>query len=66
MFDYRPGERKVSGTWRSHNRGNGGWAERKNGSWYEMRTKEGGSGSGDPPERKINGSWKNQSKVGAE
>lgn len=65
MFDYRPGERKISGTWYSHNRGNGGWAERKNGSWYEMRTVDGGSGSGDPPERKISGSWKNQSKLGA-
>ena len=64
-FDYRPGERKVNGTWSSHNRGSG-WAERKNGSWYELRTKEGGTGSGDPPERKISGSWKNQSKLGAE
>ena len=65
MFDYRPGERKVNGTWSSHNRTNGGWAERKNGSWEEMRTINGGTGSGDPPERKISGSWKNQSKLGA-
>lgn len=64
IVDYRPGERKISGTWYSHNRGNG-WAERKSGGWYEMRTEQGGSGSGRPPERKINGSWKNQSKLGA-
>lgn len=60
MFTYRPGERKVSGTWRSHNSPNG-WAERKNGTWYELRTN---TGTGDPPEIKVNGSWKNQSRIG--
>lgn len=64
-FDYRPGERKVAGNWKSHER-NDGWAERKNGSWYEMRTGGGERGeTGRPPERKINGKWTNQSKLGA-
>ena len=62
-FDYRPGERKVSNDWWSHER-NGGWAERKAGSWQEMRTMYGGRRVGDPPERKINGQWLNQSWIG--
>ena len=63
---YRPGERKVSGTWRSHNR-SGGVCERKsNGSWYEMKTTNGGSGTGDEPTRKQSGTWYNQRKIGAE
>lgn len=61
-LDYRPGERNVSGTWRSHNR-NGGKAERI--GYGEMKTKDGGNASGDPPER-YNGGWKNQKKLGAE
>lgn len=59
--DYRPGERCISGTWRSLNR-SGGVCER-NASWYEMRTTP---GNGDPPERMINGTWTNQSKLGIE
>lgn len=63
--DYRPGERKIDGVWKSLNR-NGGVCER-NASWYEMRTVGGASGAtGDPPERKINGVWTNQSKIGEE
>lgn len=63
---YRPGERKVSGAWRSHNR-SGGKCERKtNGSWYEMKTTNGGVGTGDEPTRKQNGTWYNQRKSGAE
>lgn len=64
--DYRPGERKVGGIWRSHNRLDG-TAERKVGAWEQMRTIGGDTGAtGDTPERKINGIWRNQSKLGEE
>lgn len=64
--DYRPGERKVNGTWRSHDH-DSGWAERKNGSWYELRTEKGDKGgTGRPPERKRSGTWYNMQKIGAE
>lgn len=63
--DYRPGERKVSGTWYSHNR-TGGMCHRKvNGSWVEMRTLDGAVGTGNPPSRKTNGTWYNQMLLGA-
>lgn len=63
--DYRPGQRKLSGTWYSHNR-NGGVCSRKVGSWTELRTLDGGSGTGNPPSRKASGVWYNQRKVGQE
>lgn len=63
---YRPGERKVSGTWRSHNRSGGACERKSNGSWYEMKTTNGGSGTGDEPTRKQSGTWYNQRKIGAE
>lgn len=62
--DYRPGDRKVSSTWQSHNRG-AGKCHRKVGTWNEMRTVNGGVGEGDPPNIKTSGVWKNQKKIGA-
>lgn len=63
---YRPGERKVSGTWRSHNRSGGACERKVNGTWTEMRTIDGGTGTGDQPTRKQSGTWYNQRKLGAE
>lgn len=63
--DYRPGERKISGTWQSHNRSGGVCSRKVNGSWVELRTLNGGVGTGNPPSRKTNGTWYNQRKVGA-
>lgn len=61
-LDYRPGERLTGGSWKSLNR-EGGACERI--GHDEMRTVDGGTGTGDPPE--INsGGWKNQKKIGAE
>lgn len=63
---YRPGERKVNGTWSSHNRSGGACERKSNDSWYEMRTIDGGVGTGDEPTRKQSGTWYNQRKIGAE
>ena len=65
IMEYRPGSRKISGVWHSHNR-NGGKCERKVGSWVEMKTQDGGTGTGNPPSRKAGGIWYNQRKVGQE
>lgn len=62
QLDYRPGARKLSGTWESHNR-NGGAADRI--GYGTMRTSDGGTGTGDPPSRKSSGTWYNQKKIGA-
>lgn len=63
---YRPGERRVSGTWSSLNR-SGGKCERKvSGTWTEMKTSDGGVGTNDPPSRKTSGTWYNMRKTGAE
>lgn len=62
---YRPGEHKVSGTWRSHHRSGGACERKVNGSWVEMRTIDGGVGTNDPPTKKTNGTWYNQRKIGA-
>lgn len=63
IVDYRPGQDRVDGTWKSHNR-NGGHADiRVNNAWVEMKTQE---GSGDPPMIRRNDSWVNQAKIGAE
>ena len=61
---YRPGERKVSGTWMSHNRSGGACERKVSGSWTEMRTIDGGVGTNDPPSRKQSGTWYNMRKVG--
>ena len=63
---YRPGERKVSGTWSSHNRSGGACERKVSGTWTEMRTIDGGTGTGDEPTRKSSGTWYNQRKLGAE
>lgn len=64
--DYRPGQRKLSGTWYSHNRNNGVCSRKVSGSWTELRTLDGGTGTGNPPSRKTSGTWYNQRKIGAE
>ena len=64
--DYRPGERKISGTWRSHNRSAGKCERKVSGTWTEMRTIDGGVGTGNEPTRKSSGTWYNQRKVGLE
>ena len=63
---YRPGERKVSGTWSSTNRSGGACERKVSGTWTEMTTCDGGTGTGDPPSRKTSGTWYNQRKIGAE
>lgn len=63
---YRPGERRVSGTWRSHNRSGGACERKVSGTWTEMRTIDGGVGTGNEPTRKQSGTWYNQRKIGAE
>lgn len=60
--DYRPGQRKLSGTWESHNR-DGGVADRI--GYGTMRTLDGGTGTGNPPSLKTSGTWYNQRKIGA-
>lgn len=62
---YRPGERKVNGTWRSLNRSGGVCSRKVAGSWVEMTTQDGGVGTGNPPSRKSSGTWYNQRKLGA-
>lgn len=64
--DYRPGQRKISNTWYSHNRGNGAANRKVGGTWTEMKTMDGGSGTGNPPSRKATGTWYNQRKLGTE
>lgn len=63
---YRPGEHRVGGTWRSHNRSGGACERKVSGTWTEMRTIDGGVGTNDPPSRKTSGTWYNQRKIGAE
>ena len=63
---YRPGERRVSGTWSSHNRSGGACERKVSGTWTEMRTIDGGTGTGDEPTRKQSGTWYNQRKCGQE
>lgn len=63
---YRPGERRINGVWKSHNRSGGACQRKVSGSWVEMRTIDGGIGTGDPPSRKTSGTWYNQRKLGDE
>lgn len=60
---YRPGDRKVNGSWMSHNR-TGGVCDRH--GYGEMKTSNGGVGTDDPPLIKTNGTWYNMKKIGAE
>lgn len=62
---YRPGEHKVEGVWKTHNRSGGACERKVNGSWVEMRTIDGGVGTTDPPSRKTSGTWYNMEKTGA-
>lgn len=64
--DYRPGQRLIGGTWQSHNRSAGKCNRLVNGAWTEMRTENGGVGTGNPPLRMVNNAWVNQKKVGQE
>ena len=64
--DYRPGQRLVGGTWQSHNRSVGKCNRLVSGAWTEMRTENGGVGTGNPPSRMVNNAWVNQKKVGQE
>lgn len=64
--DYRPGQRLISGTWQSHNRNGGMCHRRVNGQWVEMRTENGGVGTGNPPLIRRNNTWVNQKKIGQE
>lgn len=64
--DYRPGQRKINGTWYSHNRPAGTCNRKVSGTWTEMRTLDGGTGTGNPPSRKTSGTWYNQRKIGQE
>lgn len=64
--DYRPGQRKISGTWYSHNRTGGVCSRKVSGFWSELRTLNGGSGTGNPPSRRTSGTWYNQYKLGQE
>lgn len=59
-LDYRPGQRKIGGVWRSLNR-SGGVCDRH--GYGEMRTNE---GTGNPPSIKVNGAWRNQARIGVE
>lgn len=66
LNSYRPGERKISGTWTSTNRQAGACERKTNGHWDDLRTIDGGTGVGDPPSRKSSGTWYNQRKLGQE
>lgn len=63
--DYRPGARRLSGTYESLNRGGGKRHRRVNGQWVEMRTMNGHVGTDNPPKRHVGGQWVNQNKIGA-
>lgn len=64
--DYRPGQRKIGGSWYSHNRAVGVCNRKVAGVWTEMRTYNGGVGTDNPPKIKTNGTWYNQKKIGQE
>ena len=65
-FDYRPGNVRYGGHWKSTNRDGGKCHIRQGGQWVEMRTIDGGSGTNDPPKRRSGGVWKNQYLIGEE
>lgn len=63
--DYRPGQRRVSGVWSSHNRPSGVCQRRVAGAWVEMRTQGGDANEqNNPPLIKRSGNWYNQKKIG--
>lgn len=63
--DYRPGKIWNGSSWKSHNRSGGAANVRTSSSWKEMKTTDGGTGTGNPPSIYNNG-WKNQRKIGSE
>lgn len=63
--DYRPGEDRQN-SWKSHNRSGGKANILVSGTWTEMRTNDGGAGTGNPPYIRTNGNWINQRKLGEE
>lgn len=67
-LSYVPGKLWGGSDWLSHNRPINGNAKIYNGSsWSEnMETKNGGSGSGDPPEIRHASDWKNMRRIGTE
>lgn len=64
--DYRPGAVLTGGAWKSTNRSAGKCHLRSGGSWVEMKTADGGTGTGNPPSRRTSGTWKNQYKIGSD
>lgn len=65
-IDYRPGAVLTGGEWKSTNRSGGKCHLRSGGSWVEMKTADGGTGTGNPPSRRTSGTWKNQYKIGSD
>ena len=65
-IDYRPGAVLTGGAWKSTNRSGGKCHLRSGGSWAEMKTADGGTGTGNPPSRRTSGTWKNQYKIGSD
>ena len=66
LADYRPGKTKTTNDWLSHNRSSG-WAGVYDGtSFKEMRTLDGGIGTGNPPLIKHSDAWRNMRLIGAE
>lgn len=63
--DYRPGKTWNGSDWKSHDR-SGGWAGVWDGSTFkQMRTADGGTGTGNPPTLKHSDGWKNQRRIGS-
>lgn len=63
--DYCSGMSWDGANYMSHNRSNGGVCEYWNGTtWVEMKTENGGVGSGDPPLCYHDGKFYNQYKIG--
>lgn len=63
--DYRPGKTWNGSDWKSHDRSSGWSGVWDNSSFKEMRTVDGGTGTGNPPTLKHNDGWKNQRRIGS-
>lgn len=64
--DYRPGSTWNGSSWVSHNRSAGKANIFTGSNWREMRTQDGGTGTGNPPTIRHSSEWKNQRKTGTE
>lgn len=63
--DYRPGAIVgADGQWLSHNRNGGNRAIFDGSSWKELRTDNGGTGTGNPPSIYNGSVWNNQRNIG--